>query len=280
MVMQKVSITENEIERFAREQGLPKQGLLDYMSRMDELLIANLKLMKSLEMVTNIMLPPVKRLPLSEMKQQLESGQYVPYEVKELDMTVARTDEPLVIEGDHLTAQVSSGATLTGITIRFNMETASPVPMEFFNPWKQQFFKIFLTHTAQADKKLYLAIGREASSETQSFAITAELKNKVSALVDSTITPLLATISYTGDAFSVEEYGRIIGSCFADQDGTLYIDQRNDGTNWDYREEIAYTANELIGFSIEVMANEARLVFTNGAVNQTAFRLFARLRRV
>lgn len=273
-------ISEAELEKFAREQGLPGQGVLDYFSRMDELLIANLKQMRHLEMVTNLVIPRVKRLSLVEMKKRLESGQEVPYEIKEIDLAAARTDEKFPIEGDHLTAQVSSGGTLAGVTIRFNMQQASPVPMEFFNPWKQQFFQIFITHTAQAGKKLYLAVGREAASETQSFSITAELKNKISAIVDSTIAALGIAATYTGAAFSVEEYGRIIGSCFADQDGTLYIDQRNDGTNWDYRETIAYTANELIGFSIEVMGNEARIVFLNGAVAQTAFRLFARLRRV
>lgn len=273
-------ITEKEIEKFAREQGLPKQGLLDYMSRMDELLIANLKQMRHLELTTNLVIPRIKRLSLDEMKKRLESGQEVPYEVKEIDMTSARTDEPITIEGDHITAQVSGGGTLAGVTIRFNMQKASPVPMEFFNPWKQQFFQIFLTHTAQAGQTLYLAIGREASSETQSFSITAELKNKISAVVDSTIATLLGTITYTGTAFSVEEYGRIIGSCYADVAGTLYIDQRNDGVNWDVRETIVYPAGGLMGFTVEAVANEARLVYTNGAVNQAAFRLYARLRRL
>lgn len=37
-----------ELDRFAQEQGLPGQGLLDYFSRADELLIANLKLLSEL----------------------------------------------------------------------------------------------------------------------------------------------------------------------------------------------------------------------------------------
>lgn len=273
-------ITEREIEEFARKQGLPRQGVTDYFSRMDELLIANLKVMRELGLATNLVIPRIKRLSLAELKQRLESGDEIPYEIKEFDLSSARTDEPFTIEGDHLTAQVSGGATLAGVTIRFNMSTASAVPMDFFNPWKQQFFKIFLSNTAQSGKKLYLAIGREAASETQSFSITSELKNKVSAIVDSTTTALGIALTYTGTAFSLEEYGRIIGNCFANQDGTLYIDQRNDGTNWDVRSTIAYTANDPMGFTVEVVGNEARVVFLNGGVAQATFRLYARLRRI
>jgi len=263
-----------------KEIEIPKQGFLDYFTRIDELLVENIKAIHGLEVATNIIVPGIKRLSLVEMRQALESGKYVPYEVKELDMTLARTDEKVEVEGDYLTAQVSGGGTLAGVTIRFNMQSASPVPMEYFNPWKQQFFHFFLTHTAQPGKTLYLAIGRSGMSETSSLSIAAEVKNKISAVVGSTIAPLLATTSYTGEAFSVEEYGRIIGSCYADQAGTLYIDQRNDGTNWDCQETIAYAAGALMGFTVEVVGNEARVVFTNGAVDQTAFRLYTRLRRL
>lgn len=282
MSLKDIGVTVEEIEKFAREQGLPKQGLLDYMSRMDELLIANLKLMKNLELTTNLAIPRIKRLSLAEMKQQLESGQEVPYDIVGGDdgllMTVARDNEPVVIEGDYLTAQTDG--TLDGVTIRFNMLQAPAVPIKYFNPWKQQFFVLYLTHTAQAGKRLYLAIGREASMETASFTISAELLNKVSPVVDSSVANLGIGATYTGAAFSIEEYARIIGSCFADQAGTLYIDQRNDGTNWDIRSTIPYAASDLMGFSVEVVGNEARLVHLNGAVAQTAFRLYARLRRL
>jgi len=114
-------------------------------------------------------------MPLTEIKKLVEGGQFVPYEIKEYALDSARTNEPITVEGDHLAAQVSSGATLAGVTIRFNMLTAGAVPIEFFNPWKQQFFKLFLTHTAQAGKKLYLAIGREQSSQASSYVQSKEL---------------------------------------------------------------------------------------------------------
>ena len=256
----------------------PGQGLLDYLSRTDELLIENTKAIRSLEAVTNIILPRAQRLSLPELRQRLESGEEVPYQVKELSLTAARTDVEVQVEGDRLTVQTNG--TLDGVSIRFNMQGADPVPVKYFNPWRQQFFKIFLTHTAQPGKTLYLAIGKAASSEAMSFEMATEMVNKVSAVLDSSTANLGIGVTYTGEAFSIEEWGRIIGSCYSDVAGTLYVDQREDGTNWDIRSTIDYPAGGLIGFTVEVVANEARLVFTNGAVGQAAFRLYARLRRV
>jgi len=51
-------------------------------------------------------------------------------------------------------------------------------------------------------------------------------------------------------------------------------------TNWDVQSEFTYTANERLGFSVEVVGNEGRLRYVNGATPQTIFRLYARLRRV
>jgi len=280
MNLQAVTITEEEIEAFARKQGLPGQGLLDYMTRIDELLVANLKLLKNLELVSNIYIPPIKRLSLADMKRQLESGQYMPYEVLEFDMSSARTDEKVIVEGDHLTAQTDG--TLDGVKIRFNMESASQVPIKYFNPWKQQFFRFYLTHTAQAGKTLYLAIGREAAAETTSFELTSEFKNKVSAVLDSTTDNINNGASYTGSAFSIEEYGLIIGTLFADQDLTLHVDERvSPNTDWDARGTTSYTANSLMGFTAAVIGHEARIVIDNNSgSNTTTCRMYVTARRV
>ena len=256
---------------------IPKQRLFDYLTRIDELVIENTKAIRSLEAAVNIILG-IQQLSLPELKQRLESGQWVPYRVIKLDMTAARTDEPIVVEGDRLNVQTDG--TLDGVTIRFNMQNSDPVPVKYFNPWRQQFFQLFLTHTAQAGKTLYLAVGRLASAEPSSFEFGAELLNNVSAPVDSTVAVLGIAATYTGTAFSCVENGRIVGSCFADQAGTLYIDQRLDGINWDIRSTIAYVANDPMGFSVEVVAPEARVVFLNGAVGQGTFRLYTSLRRV
>lgn len=98
-------------------------------------------------------------------------------------------------------------------------------------------------------------------------------------LVDSTTTPLGAGGSYTGTPFSVAGWGRIVGSVYSDQAGTLYVEQSPDGANWDIATSINYAAGTTPGFSVEVMAPEARLRYVNGAAAQTVFRLHAFRRR-
>jgi len=105
-------------------------------------------------------------------------------------------------------------------------------------------------------------------------------RTQMSEIVDYTTNPLVADDTFTGISFATAGWSRIIGSCFANVAGTLRIEQRNDGVNWDVRSEEAYAAERLLGFTIETVGNEARLVFINGPADQTAFRLFGRLRRI
>lgn len=100
------------------------------------------------------------------------------------------------------------------------------------------------------------------------------------ALADSTTQPLAAGDAYTGAAFPVAGWGRIVGSVYSDQAGTLYIEQSPDGVNWDVVVSINYAAGTTPGFSVEVLAPEARLRYVNGATAQTVFRLYAYRRRV
>lgn len=107
-----------------------------------------------------------------------------------------------------------------------------------------------------------------------------ETYNKLSSVLDSTTTTLLASESYEGASFTSGGYAWIVGSLYADQDGTLKIQQSNDGTSWDVEDSISYTAEEKTGFSYEVVGNTARVVYVNGATDQTVFRLYVRARRV
>jgi hypothetical protein len=91
----------------------------------------------------------------------------------------------------------------------------------------------------------------------------------------TTNTPILALATYTGTSFSTVNKKRIIGSCFAEQDGFLFVFQSWDDTNWDVVSPYVYSANELLGIDIDVVALYARVDFVNGGVNQTAFRLTA-----
>jgi len=257
---------------------IPPQRFLDQLTRVDELLIANMQLMKDLGALVKIQVGPTGP-DLVALRLQAETGQYVPYSVKTFALDTARSDEPVVIEGDYVHAWTDGAYTGTGI--RYNNKNNDLVYFERRNPiYGFRFWKFFLTHTAQAGKTLDLMIGREAAAYAESYSVTSVLENKVSALADSTATALGIGATYTGAAFNCEAYGKIIGVCYADVAGTLYVDQRSDSTNWDSRETLPLAAGDLMGFMVEVMGTEARVVFTNGAVGQTTFRLQVRMRRL
>ena len=106
------------------------------------------------------------------------------------------------------------------------------------------------------------------------------MKPKVSEVLDKTTTVLGDGLTYTGAQFETTLYASLIISCFANRDGTLYIDQMHDGTNYDVITSIPYTASTTLGYVVPVVGNAARLRFQNsaGAAN-TTFRLSVRGRR-
>lgn len=99
----------------------------------------------------------------------------------------------------------------------------------------------------------------------------------MSSLIQTT-TPLGSGGSFVSSAQQTTRATQITGSVFADQAGTLYIEQGGDGTNWDNVTEIAVEAN--IGTSIEIdVTNQfIRARFLNGASAQATFRLYVDLR--
>ena len=70
----------------------------------------------------------------------------------------------------------------------------------------------------------------------------------------------------------------ITGSVFADQNGTLTIEQSGDGTNWDAKDTIAVTASTGTKIDVKILLPYVRIKFVNTAgSDQTAFRLFTRV---
>lgn len=68
----------------------------------------------------------------------------------------------------------------------------------------------------------------------------------------------------------------VVGMVFADQAGTLHIEQSMDGTNWDIDTSYTIAANDGKGFKEDIFAPYVRVRFVNGATPQTAFRITAR----
>src|SRR5512142_197780 len=69
----------------------------------------------------------------------------------------------------------------------------------------------------------------------------------------------------------------ICGTIFADQDGTIYIEQTFDGTNFDLSASYDITGGEGQGFNEPIIAPVAQVRFVNTTASpQDTFRLYVR----
>ncbi len=89
-------------------------------------------------------------------------------------------------------------------------------------------------------------------------------------------TPLIANASLIVGPIQSGIASKIVGSVWADQPGTLFVEQSFDGTNFDAAITVAVTASTGASIDQDVIAPVFRLRYVNGATNQGRFRLFAR----
>lgn len=95
-------------------------------------------------------------------------------------------------------------------------------------------------------------------------------------LVDYTTIPLCAGGSYIGGAKCCASYVKIVGTAYAGQPCIVYIEQSQDGTNWDYSLSYQVAANTGVAFEVSVVAPECRLRIVNGPNAQTVLRAYIR----
>lgn len=93
---------------------------------------------------------------------------------------------------------------------------------------------------------------------------------------NSSVTTLSGGASFTGTSEDVSQYAEVRVSVFADQvsatDG-LAMQQSKDGTNWDFLDNYTIPASSGKVYGVGVAAQFFRVVYTNGATIQGAFRL-------
>lgn len=94
---------------------------------------------------------------------------------------------------------------------------------------------------------------------------------------DETTTPLGGGATWISRSLYTNTDDSLTGSVFADQAGTLYIEQSADGTNWDVSTSYAIVASTGRGFQEVILLPIIRVRYTNGATPQTTFRLYARM---
>lgn len=102
------------------------------------------------------------------------------------------------------------------------------------------------------------------------------------AYADST-TNLAASATYTGtsrDSGATPAYQVFVARAFADQAGTLYIDDSTDNTTWRAVASVAVTAGECKSLEARVLARYNRVRFVNGAAAQGAFRVTSAYHRI
>jgi hypothetical protein len=93
---------------------------------------------------------------------------------------------------------------------------------------------------------------------------------------NSSTTPLSSGATFTGTAIDILDYGIIFVNVTTDvasaTDG-LSLEQSSDGTNWDHTDVYTVPAGSNKNYAINPHAQYFRVRYTNGASNQTEFRL-------
>ena len=156
----------------ANDIVVPQKGLLDYLSRNDDLLLQLLDTNRAMARGLGSLTPP-SAIPVSqtspiELRKRLENASMVPYDTYNVaDMASAVTDLLVEKEGDYL--QAWTNGVYAGIGVRFNNIKNPIIYFDRHNPIKRlPFWKLFLTYPAQSGRVLDLFIGRQGLAETDS----------------------------------------------------------------------------------------------------------------
>lgn len=75
--------------------------------------------------------------------------------------------------------------------------------------------------------------------------------------------------TFTSDTIPVNPFSKVVGTCLFNENGTLYIDQSPDGTNFDYTTTFATTGATTTAFAVEIVAPFIRVRWANGTANDT-----------
>lgn len=144
---------------------IPQKGLLDYLTRTDDLVIENIKAIKVL---IDLVARTSQRGPTGpggfgsiEFKQKLLNAEYKPYVVQSYPLDTALTNKEITIDGQAIQAWTNGSFVDCGVRLN-NKDECNLILFENFNPIVGfPFHKIFLTTIAQAGKTMRLLISKE-----------------------------------------------------------------------------------------------------------------------
>jgi len=92
-------------------------------------------------------------------------------------------------------------------------------------------------------------------------------------LNNSTTKPLGANETFEGRSQTVDAYNQITVNGVSDADGTLYIEQSSNGTDWDYSTNHSIVASTPFNVENDIIASEFRVRYENDTQPQNFFRL-------
>jgi hypothetical protein len=134
----------------------------------------------------------------------------------------------------------------------------------------------FPTSIGQFNKVGSLSVALANEQETTLNNINNKLVESQVITTNSSTTPLGIGGVFTGASFEVTKFATINVNVFSNVDSAangVKVEFSTDGVNWDHSHQTNYIAGSGIGYIFNVEFKFARVVYTNGAVAQTTFRL-------
>ena len=123
-------------------------------------------------------------------------------------------------------------------------------------------------------------VSNVATCATVTTVTTANILPKILQYTDS-VAVLAAAGTFTGTArdigTAVASFSKFRGMAYADQAGTLYVEQSADKVTWTVADTFALTAGSTVKFDENVICRYVRVRYLNGATLQGAFRLYSTL---
>ena len=103
------------------------------------------------------------------------------------------------------------------------------------------------------------------------YSRTVSSNEAIQSAESTTALGIAGTVS--GTSRDCLNYAEFCVSCFADQAGTLYVENSVDGVTWRTHDTIAVAASTPVNRVYAVTMRYNRVRYLNGAVGQTAFEL-------
>jgi len=149
---------------------VPREEFYEYASKLTDSIGENNKIMR--EVKEALLHPPeVKVASALDKRYWGLEPEKTASDIKDYALDTAKTDFQISIVGDQI-SPVTDG-TLDGVYVRLNKPTNPRIPLKYFNPYNTPtgFDRLFLTHSAQAGKTLWLHISTGARAYAEIYDI-------------------------------------------------------------------------------------------------------------